>query len=306
MISRFNFPISKKPFNPTQTPNSNYKLTKEILFHLFYTLLFFIAMRSVLENKNDNGLMLLGNLLINVHDLAIVFLISLGSLVLLSFLFKYFIIRYNLCPDILYGHILANKPLEVFGMSLVYLEYTLSYKDPSFLANENDYINIKKQNIYASGIYFLTTHAISFNKKFRKIKAYKCQYQRLSLSYAELMQNYESYNLDQLISKESLRELADKNNFETDQKISIKLNYIQNYAGDKQDVIIRNEQFIDNFQFDYSTFIAMVLSFLLILFVAYNNLETFQNFSTLLIKTIQYNLFFYLLLFLTHKKYLFR
>lgn len=308
MISRLDIDIPQRKFDNNKNPIHQYELTKEAQFFLFYTLLLILATGNSLVHKSSDGLMVFGSIIVNMNDIFMIYILSFSSMILASFLVKYFVIRFNLNSDILYGHLLAKESLEVFNMQLVYIEYNISYKDDSFLAGDDDYIDIQEEELYADDIYFLTNDkSIDFNDIFQNIEDYKCQKKEINLTFNELLEKYDLYNLDKIISKEDLKKLAIENKFHKGKEICIELSYILDDVSNRKDVVILDKQFIDDFRFDFQTFFTIIASTFILslaLYDAYFN--TMQYYTALLSKTIQYNMFFYSLLLLTHMKYLYK
>ena len=291
------------PFEPV------FKLTKEIQFFLIYSFAFLFILYFSRAFFDDEGLMVLGNMLISIDDLFMIFVFSLGSLYIVSFFFKYIIVKMNLSPNIQYGHLRTKQPLEFFNMSLVYVECCISYKDNSLFAGDDKYIDIIEKELYSNEIYFSTNNqTIPFDSQFKEIENYKCQTKEINLAYKDLIRNYDSYNLEKIISKEELEALVKEKNLKDYHGFCIELHYIENKEDNNKDVVVSNTNFFDNFEFDSKTLWSIFIGVAAISFGLYDEvfINTEQTYTTLLFKSIQYNIFFYAILFLIQKKYLYR
>jgi len=293
----------KFPFKPV------FKLTKEIQFFLVYSFAFLFILYFSRAFFDDEGLMVLGNMIISIDDLFMIFVFSLGSLYLVSFFFKYLIIKNNLNPDVQYGQLLTKQALKFCNMSLVYVECCISYKDPSLFAGNDDYIDIKEEELYSDEIYFHTDNqTIPFDSQFKDIENYKVQTKEINLAYKDLIRNYDSYNLEKIISKEELEALVKQKNLKDYHGFCIELHYIENKEDTKKDIVVSDTNFFDNFEFDFQTLTSILIGIGFISFGLYDEvfINTEQTYSTLLFKSIQYNTFFYAILFLIQKRYLYR
>ena len=304
MLDHFNKDLQGKlPFKPIA------KLTKEIQFYLVYSFTFFVLLFFSRAFFDEEGLMTLGNMLVSIDDLFMIFVFSLASLYLVSFFFKYIIIKKNLNPDVQYGQLLTKQPLELFDMSLVYVEYSISYKKPSVFVGEDKYIDIKEEELYSDEIYFITNNqTIPFDSKFKDIEEYKCQTKEINLAYKDLIARYDSYNLEKIISKEELEKILHEKNLKEYDGFCIELHYIENKEDNKMDIVISDTNFFDNFEFDSQTLWSIFLGVAAISYGLYDEvfINTEQTYTTLLLKSIQYNTFFYAILFLIQKRYLYR
>jgi len=302
MINRFDLPISQTPFNSVKTPINKYQLTKEVLFFLLYTLALILLISNSINKNLSDGVMYFGSLKVNAYDLFTIFIISLSSMLFLSFIFKYIIIKFNLNPNIMYGHLFSKKTLDIFNKELVYLEYSLSYKD-------DFYVDIKLDKLYAQNIFFLTNNSqINFNAQFRNIKHYKCQREEIVLTYKDLLDKYDTYNLNKIMPKKHFIDFAIKKDFSNNQEFLITLNYINNNQDSTYDLVVYNEKFIDNYTLKYGNFLVSSILFIIACYFFYDLVfsNTIQNLWILVSKTIQYNILIYFLLFLFYKKFLFR
>lgn len=313
MITNFNIHKQPNPFDKDSKEmypqKPVFKLTKELQFYLVYTFSFLFLLYFSRAFFNNEGLMVLGNMLITIDDLFMIFIFSLSNLYLISFLFKYIIIKWNLNPEIKYGHLLTKQPLELFDMSLVYIEVTISYKDDSILAGNKNYIDMIKEQLYSEDIYFTSDNkTINFDIEFKNIENYKCQKQEIYLTYRELITNYRRYGLDKIISQKKLENIVKSNGLTINKEFCIKLHYIENREDEKYDVIVSNNYIFDNFEFDSKLFWSITITILFISFQIYDEIfiNTEQTYFTLLYKSIQYNIFFYVILFLIQKRYLYR
>ena len=250
--------------------------------------------------------------------------VSITGLIFISYFTRFIVIKYNLDPNIKYGHLFSPTPLSLLKRdNLLYVKCSVSYYNYTF-GDKNPWIHFKTVESFANTIKLqIQKETIDLSREFKKFNSYKTTESFVNtFSYEQLMKNYENYNLQHIISKKELEELFETKKLNKDTEIRITCFYIESGVHDNKDVLIGldenykiytyDTQVYSNYTFEYKKFFSVIFSLWIFFFVIHLEsgfmLFSLEQYSIIfiLLKTFQYNLFAYILLFLLLKKYLYK